>query len=189
MVVGLGNPGPEYAQTRHNAGFMVVDALADAYTIALNRQKYEAVFGRGNIENIPALLVKPMAYMNRSGPPIQRLSHYHRILHENLLVVHDDIDLDIGRLKIKEKGGDAGHKGIRSLIEALGSGDFARVRVGIGRENRDSTVTNHVLGRFNTEERAIIDRIVAKARDAVITILCKGTAEGMNRFNTTRIII
>ena len=189
MVIGLGNPGEAYSRTRHNTGFMVLDALADAYTIPLSKTKYDTVFGRGTIEGMDVLLAKPMAYMNRSGFPVQRLAHYFRILHEDLLVVHDDIDLAIGRLKIKEKGGDAGHKGIRSMMNAFGGGDFTRLRVGIGRSESDTSVSDHVLGTFRIEEEEIMNIIIKRAEDAVVTTLSKGIAEGMNRFNNTTITI
>ena len=189
MVIGLGNPGEAYSRTRHNTGFMVVDALADAYTIPLNKTKYDTVFGRGTIEGMDVLLTKPMAYMNRSGFPVQRLAHYFRILREDLLVVHDDIDLAIGRLKIKEKGGDAGHKGIRSMMNAFGGGDFTRLRVGVGRSESDTSASDHVLGTFRTEEKEIMEIIIKRAMDAVVSTLSKGIAEGMNRFNNTTITI
>ncbi len=189
MVVGLGNPGEAYSRTRHNTGFVVVDALAEAYTIPLNKTKYDTVFGRGTIEGMDVLLAKPMAYMNRSGFPVQRLAHYFRILREDLLVVHDDIDLAIGRLKIKEKGGDAGHKGIRSMMNAFGGGDFTRLRVGVGRSESDTSVSDHVLGTFRTEEEEIMNIIIKRAKDAVVSTLSKGIAEGMNRFNNTTITI
>ena len=189
MVVGLGNPGKAYLRTRHNTGFMVVDALADAYAIPLDKTKFETVFGRGAIEGMDVVLAKPMAYMNRSGFPVQRLTHYFRILREDLLVVHDDIDLAIGRLKIKEKGGDAGHKGIRSMMNAFGGGDFARLRVGIGRSASDTSVSDYVLGTFRADEKEILDIIINRAKDAVVTTLSKGIAEGMNRFNNTTITI
>ena len=189
MVIGLGNPGEAYSRTRHNTGFMVVDALADAYTIPLNKTKYDTVFGRSTIEGMDVLLAKPMAYMNRSGFPVQRLAHYFRILREDLLVVHDDIDLAIGRLKIKEKGGDAGHKGIRSMMNAFGGGDFTRLRVGVGRSESDTSVSDHVLGTFRTEEKEIMEIIIKRAKDAVVSTLSKGIAEGMNRFNNTTITI
>jgi PTH1 family peptidyl-tRNA hydrolase len=189
MVIGLGNPGEAYSRTRHNTGFMVLDALADAYTIPLSKTKYDTVFGRGTIEGMDVLLAKPMAYMNRSGFPVQRLAHYFRILREDLLVVHDDIDLAIGRLKIKEKGGDAGHKGIRSMMNAFGGGDFTRLRIGVGRSESDTSVSDHVLGTFRTEEEEIMNIIIKRAKDAVVTTLSKGIAEGMNRFNNTTITI
>lgn len=182
LVAGLGNPGNAYHDTRHNAGFLVVDRLAEAFSIALDRRKFDVVMGRGRIENREVILAKPLAYMNRSGPPIQRLAAYFRISDGEMLVVHDDIDLAFGRIKIKDKGGHGGHNGLKSLINTFGGGNFARLRIGIGR-SEDATVIDHVLGRFDAAESRIMDRIVAKACDAVVTIIGKGLQEGMNAFN------
>jgi len=189
LVVGLGNPGKSYETTRHNAGFMVLDDIAGTYAIDLSNRKFDAVFGRGSIVSVKVILAKPMAYMNRSGPPVQKVAHYFRIRCEDMLVIHDDIDLALGRLKIKEKGGDGGHKGVRSIIDAFGGGQFTRLRVGIGRSEVDGDVTNHVLGGFNTDEKEILPHIITKAKEAVMTILCKGTKEGMNQFHDKRLII
>jgi len=130
-----------------------------------------------------------MAYMNRSGPQVQNIARYFRILCEDMLVVHDDIDLAFGRLKIKEKGGDGGHKGVRSIIDAFGGGDFTRLRIGVGRPEVDGNAADYVLGKFTLEEKKVLSQIITAARDAVVTILCKGTKEGMNRFNNRRIVI
>ena len=189
LVVGLGNPGKSYETTRHNAGFMVLDDIADAYAIDLANRKFDAVFGRGSVDSVKVILAKPLAYMNRSGPPVQKVANYFRILCKDMLVIHDDIDLALGRLKIKEKGGDGGHKGVRSIIDAFGGGGFSRLRVGIGRSGAELDVTNHVLGGFNADEKEILPHIITKARDAVTTILCKGTKEGMNQFHDKRLII
>jgi PTH1 family peptidyl-tRNA hydrolase len=189
LVVGLGNPGEAYAATRHNAGFMVLDDIANTFSIDFSNRKFEAVFGRGFIEGVQVILVKPMAFMNRSGPPVRNVAHYFRMLCEDLLVIHDDIDLAFGKLKIKEKGGDGGHKGLRSIIDAFGGGDFTRLRVGVGRSGADVDVTDHVLGGFNADEKKILPLIINQARDAIITILCKGAKEGMNRFNDKRFTI
>lgn len=186
LVVGLGNPGDAYARTRHNVGFMVVDALAGAHAIPTNRQKFDAVFGKGTLEGSDVILMQPMAFMNRSGPPVQKFAAYFKISYRDILVVHDDIDLEFGRLKIKEKGGHGGHKGLRSIMDALSGGDFTRLRIGVGRPGAGRQVTGHVLGEFNSDEAQILDRIVSAAREAVVTILCKGTKEGMNRFNDRR---
>ena len=188
LVVGLGNPGKTYAATRHNIGFMVLEAVADRFGIALNRNRFNAVMGRGTIEGHAVILAEPQAYMNRSGPPVQQLAHYYRILCEDVLVIHDDIDLTFGRLKIKEKGGHGGHNGVRSLIDALGGGDFIRLRIGVGRSEDKEGVVDHVLGRFNAREQSVLPDVITRARDAVETILCKGTQEGMNRFNNTSVI-
>ncbi len=183
LVVGLGNPGTGYQDTRHNAGFIIADRIAGDFGISFSKKKFDTVYGRGSIEGIDTLLVKPMAFMNRSGPPVQQLAQYYRIHSKDMLVIHDDIDLAYGRLKIKEKGGHGGHNGIRSLIEAFGGGNFVRLRIGVGRSETGSEVTDHVLGKFSTQQTQFLDRIITNARDAVVTILCQGTKIGMNLFN------
>jgi len=188
-VVGLGNPGKTYSKTRHNVGFMVVDKVSDAFSIALEKQKFDTRFGIGSINSVKIVLAKPMAYMNRSGPQVQNIAGYFRILCEDMLVVHDDIDLAFGRLKIKEKGGDGGHKGVRSIIDAFGGGDFTRLRIGVGRPDAENDAADYVLGKFTLEERKVLSQIITTAKDAIVTILCKGTKEGMNRFNDKRILI
>jgi PTH1 family peptidyl-tRNA hydrolase len=187
LLAGLGNPGREYDRTRHNIGFAVMDYLAERYAISLTGKKPDCIFGRGAIEQIPVLLAKPQAFMNRSGPPLRRLADYFRIPSQEMLVLHDDIDLAFERIKIKEKGGDGGHKGVRSIIEAFGTGEFVRVRIGVGRgagrpgDQRD--MTGHVLGRFSGAEGRQLDRIIEQAAEAVVAVLRHGTTVGMNRFN------
>lgn len=183
LVVGLGNPGNTYQNTRHNAGFMVADQIAQDFNIALEKTKFDAVYGRGFIEDIDVLLVKPMAFMNRSGPPLQKLAHYFRIRGEDMLVIHDDIDLAFGRIKIKEKGGHGGHNGLKSVMDALGSGDFIRLRIGIGRPARGGDVIDHVLGPFSNWEKEMLNTVLARASDAAATVFCHGAKAGMNRFH------
>lgn len=187
LIAGLGNPGRDYERTRHNAGFMVVDDIAREYSISINKSKFDCRLGSGELEGLPVILAKPMAYMNRSGPPVRRVADYFRILSEDVLVIHDDIDLAFGRIKIKEKGGHGGHKGVRSLMNAFGGGDFTRLRIGVGRGAESAgpgiAVVDHVLGAFNTEEKTALDRIVSRSTEAVATVLCKGAREGMNRFH------
>ena len=189
LVVGLGNPGKAYSKTRHNVGFMVVDKVSDAFSIALEKQKFDTRFGIGSVNGVKIVLAMPMAYMNRSGPQVQNIAGYFRILCEDMLVVHDDIDLAFGRLKIKEKGGDGGHKGVRSIIDAFGGGDFTRLRIGVGRPDAEKDAADYVLDEFTLEERKVLGQIITAAKDAIVTILCKGTKEGMNRFNDKRILI
>jgi peptidyl-tRNA hydrolase, PTH1 family len=183
LVAGLGNPGLPYAGNRHNVGFMVADALAAAYKITVQRNKFDVFFGRGMIEGRDVLLAKPQAYMNRSGPPLRRLADYFRIQREAMVVVHDDIDLAFQRLKIKEKGGDGGQKGVRSVIDAFGGDNFARVRMGVGRSVYNAGVVDHVLSDFNRDEQNALNDFLKRACQAIVTILSKGTKEGMNRFN------
>ena len=183
LVVGLGNPGARYENTRHNAGFMTADRIARDFNISFDKRKFDCAFGRGFIEDVEVLLAKPMAFMNRSGPPIQKLAHFFRIQCKEMVVIHDDIDLVFGRLKIKEKGGHGGHNGIRSLMDAFGGGDFVRLRIGVGRSELGDNVTDHVLGRFSEQNAELLTRIISGARDAVVTVLCKGSKAGMNLFN------
>jgi PTH1 family peptidyl-tRNA hydrolase len=187
LVAGLGNPGKAYRQTRHNAGFMALEKVAASFSIDLNKQKFQTQHGRGKIEGVEVILAQPLAYMNNSGPPIKHLAGYFRISCEDLLIIHDDIDLAYGRIKIKKKGGHGGHNGLRSLMHAFGGGDFARLRIGVGRSSERISVADHVLSRYSAEELSHLDRIIARARDAVVTILTKGIAEGMNRYNDKRI--
>ena len=188
LVVGLGNPGREYEKTRHNAGFIAVDNIADAFSIPLDKRKFNTVFGKGLIEGVDVILAKPMAFMNKSGPPVQNLAGYFKIIYKDMLVIHDDIDLDFGRIKIIEKGGHGGHNGVRSLMDAFGEGDFSRIRIGIGRSGGGADVTGHVLGKYSADESKVLDQVITGARDAVVTILCKGIKDGMNRFNNQRTV-
>jgi peptidyl-tRNA hydrolase, PTH1 family len=189
LVVGLGNPGRTYIGTRHNAGFIVIDEVAQVFSIEFLKRKFNAMFGTGYIDGAKVVLAKPMDFMNRSGPPVQQIAGYFRILYEDILVVHDDIDLEFGRLKIKEKGGDGGHKGVRSIIDAFGGGDFTRLRIGVGRPDAGNGAADYVLDNFAFEEKKVLSQIIASAKDAVVTILCKGAKEGMNRFNNKKISI
>ena len=190
LIVGLGNPGRNYQNTRHNCGFMVIDQLAREHDISVNQKKFDSQWGRGNIQGVACLLMKPMAYMNRSGPPVQQLAGYFRIKSDTILVIHDDIDLALGRVKIKEKGGDGGHKGIKSIIHSLGGGAFLRLRIGIGRgnlpEERQPDVVGHVLGRFRPDEKEILDRMIKSSGEGVVAILCEGVKKAQNKFNVKK---
>jgi PTH1 family peptidyl-tRNA hydrolase len=188
LVVGLGNPGAEYSNTRHNVGFLAVDHIADEFSISLSKKKFNLMYGQGQIEDVSVVLAKPQAFMNRSGLPTRQLADYFRILSRDILVIHDDIDLAFERIKIKTKGGDGGHRGVRSVMDAFGGGDFARLRIGVGRgaavpSGDGDHVVGHVLGHFSVEENRRLPQVLTQARDAVVTILREGVVIGMNRFN------
>jgi len=183
LVTGLGNPGNDYSTTRHNIGFMVIDELSNHFSIPIDREKFGACLGRGLVKNRKVILAKPMKYMNRSGLPVRQIADYFRISGKDLVIIHDDIDLAFGRIKIIEKGGHGGHRGIKSLIECFGGGDLIRLRVGVGRPGPKIEAADHVLGEFNPEEKEMLPEIVKKARDAVVSILCSGAKESMNVFN------
>jgi PTH1 family peptidyl-tRNA hydrolase len=187
LVVGLGNPGEEYRNTRHNIGFMAVDHIAEAFSISLSKKKFNLIYGMGSVEGVPVVIAKPQSYMNLSGLPTRRIADYYRIPGRDILVIHDDIDLAFQRIRIKTKGGDGGHRGVRSVMDALGGGEFARVRIGVVRglnatgERNDAV--DHVLGRFGAEETRLVTQLIAQVRDAVVTILREGIVMGMNRYN------
>ncbi len=162
---------------------MVVDDIAEFFSISIDEERPGLLIGRGRIHTCEALLAKPMAFMNRSGPPVLLLLNEFGLAVEEMLVIHDDIDLDAGRIKIKEKGGHGGHRGIKSLMNALESGEFKRLRMGIGRPDPAVDVVDHVLGRFTPDEADELSRFIETGREAAVTVLCKGTKEGMNTFN------
>jgi len=191
LIVGLGNPGETFRKTRHNAGFMVLDKVADSYSVGLEKWRLlpNSQVGRGRIGHVECVLMKPMTFMNKSGPSVKKAAGFFSIPCKDVLVIHDDIDLAFGSLKIKEKGGDGGHQGVRSLIDAFGEDYFIRLRIGVGRPEAGIDAADHVLGRFNPDEKKVLDQIITMARDAIITVLGKGIKEGMNRFNNKRIII
>lgn len=187
LIAGLGNPGSTYADTRHNIGFKVVDSLARFYSIPITKRDDDALYGSGTIADSNILLAKPQGFMNRSGPPIRRLADKYRILGESVIIIHDDLDLAFGRLKIKEKGGSGGHKGIGSLIDAFGGGNFTRIRIGIGRPETGISIVDYVLGEFSPDEANSLNEIFTRVRDATKTILCQGILEAMKSFNDRRL--
>jgi PTH1 family peptidyl-tRNA hydrolase len=183
LIVGLGNPGAAYRLTRHNVGYMVVDRLALRHGISLDKQRFKSVFGSGKVDGRHVILAKPMTFMNLSGPSVRDLAASFDLDTENVLVIHDDIDVVFGKLKIKEKGGDGGHNGVRSLIVAWGSDEFVRIRIGIGRPQTDSDVSAYVLGRFDAEQEKQLSEVISTAEHAVKTVLFEGVSEAMNRFH------
>jgi PTH1 family peptidyl-tRNA hydrolase len=183
LVVGLGNPGPAYSLTRHNAGFLVVDRLARQWGISLDEQRFESLLGVGRVQGKPVILAKPMTYMNLSGPAVHELAHFFNLDREDILAIHDDLDLVFGKIKIKQKGGDGGHKGVKSLIEAFGSGEFDRLRIGIGRPESGQESRDYVLSTFDAHQETLLEDVISAAQDAVETILFKGVTEAMNRFH------
>ncbi|MCF8024652.1 MAG: aminoacyl-tRNA hydrolase [Desulfobacteraceae bacterium] len=183
LIAGLGNPGKKYGFTRHNAGFTAAEGVAEHCRIAIDQKKFKAHFGKGEYAGSQIIVAKPGAYMNLSGPPLRQLAGYFNIPIEYILVIHDDIDIEKGRIKIKEKGGHGGHNGIKSIMEAFGSGDFPRLRIGVGRPEPPTATTDYVLGRFTAEEKKLFAEVLQVAEDAVLTIIRKGLAEAMNQFN------
>ena len=183
LIVGLGNPGARYAGTRHNMGFLVVDALAQRAGVEINRERFDALLGRGEISDVPVILAKPLTFMNLSGRAVAQIARYFGIGAEDILIVHDDMDFPVGDVRIKAGGGAGGHKGLLSIIDQLGGADFARVRVGIGRPPPNEAAERYVLERFSAEEIQEVDCAIERAGDAVIAVVSSGVYAAMNRFN------
>ena len=183
LIAGLGNPGSEYRDTRHNFGFLAVDALAKAHRIRVWGFRFHARVGKGRIAGQEAVLLKPRTYMNLSGAAVASALRYHRLDPADLIVIHDDLDLPLGRLKITRQGGPGGHKGVASIIEELGTNSFLRLRLGIGKpESKDDTI-DFVLWPFAAEEIPLRDQVIAQAGEAVAVILRQGVDAAMNRYN------
>ena len=185
LIVGLGNPGKQYEQTRHNIGFDVIDYTANKYNIDVNREKFKGICGEGFIENKKVILLKPLTYMNLSGESIRELANFYKLEDDEIIVVYDDISLDIGRLRIREKGSAGGHNGIKSIIQNLGGDKFPRVKVGVG-QPKDNLV-NHVLGKFSKEDREHIEKVIPVVSDAIVEIVKNDAKESMNKFNGVNI--
>jgi PTH1 family peptidyl-tRNA hydrolase len=181
LVAGLGNPGEEYAATRHNVGFAVADLLSERWRAAPWSRKFRGLVASAEVDGERRLLLKPLTYMNLSGESIQAACAFYRIEPVDIVVVHDDIDFELGRIQIKFGGGHGGHKGLGSTIAHLGR-DFARVRLGVGRPARHDVV-GHVLGGFHKVEQPIVDEMIGRAAVAVETILRDGVNKAQNAFN------
>lgn len=182
-VVGLGNPGGEYERTRHNAGFQVLDRLAARKTIDIRRPEFEALTARAELGRSMVLLVKPQTFMNASGRSAAAALAELGLEPERMLVVYDDLDLPVGRLRLRSEGGAGGHRGVASLIQELGTTVFPRLRVGIGRPAEGSTVLEHVLQPFRADEEAAVDAAIDRAADAVEAVVRDGMIRAMEAFN------
>lgn len=183
IVVGLGNPGREYAGTRHNVGFMVVDELARRLTMSSFRRRFRSELGEGNLGGEKVVLVKPQTYMNLSGGAVRETVGWYHCPRDAVLVVLDDLDLPFGSLRLRASGSAGGHNGLASIIDQLGSNEIPRLKVGIGRGR--SSATAHVLARFSPEEQREIAEVVQRAADAVEVWSEQGIVAAMNRFNVT----
>lgn len=184
IIVGLGNPGKEYEGTRHNAGFMVIDKLADEYNISVDTKKHKALVGKGVIEGNQVLLVKPQTYMNLSGESLAEVMNYYKADLDDLIVIFDDISLPPGKLRLRPKGSAGGHNGIKSIIAHLGTQEFQRIKVGVGDKPKQYDLADWVLGHFSKEDLELMQDGVKKASQAAIAIMNEGIESGMNKFNS-----
>ena len=183
LIIGLGNPEEEYGRTRHNMGFNVINKLSNKYGIEVNKKKFDGLCGDGMIEGEKVILLKPQTYMNLSGKSIVQVVNFYKIPLENVIVIYDDIDIEPGLIRIRKKGSSGSHNGMKSVIAELGSGEFMRVRVGIGKPKYDGDMINYVIGAVPEEEQKELENGVERAKEAVIEILRSGIDTSMNKFN------
>ncbi len=183
LVVGLGNPGEQYARTRHNIGFMLAERLASEAGITLKRKGHQGLYGTGRISGHEVTVLLPQTFMNLSGVSVGSACKSLGIAPGDLIVAHDDIDLPFGTLRIKVGGGHGGHNGIRSIRATLGTGDFVRVKLGVGRPHPDGDVAGYVLSPFSAMERSSLEDVLTNSAKAVETIISQGTQQAMNEFN------
>lgn len=184
LIAGLGNPGGGYDQTRHNMGFMVADAIAQSAGVELTKYRFNAALVKTRVAGAPIYLSKPLSFMNKSGFPVQKIAAYYKIQIDDIIVVHDDMDLAFGKLKIVWNRGHGGHNGVRSIIDTLGSRKFSRVRIGVGHPEGPKSVTGHVLGRFSKQEQALLGEVIEAGRTACLEIISHGVTQAMNRINS-----
>jgi PTH1 family peptidyl-tRNA hydrolase len=184
LVLGLGNPGTKYANTRHNAGFLVVDRLAQRAGVPVDQRQLGAEVGRATVGGAPAVLAKPQSYMNLSGQPAVSLRGYYKVPEEQVVVVHDDLDIPFGDVRVKKGGGHGGHNGLRDLHAKLGSGEFVRVRFGVSRPPPETNTADYVLAPWSAEESERLVDLVDRAADAVESVVRDGVVQAMNQFNT-----
>ena len=187
LIVGLGNPGTRYEKTRHNVGFMVLDALAASWDVQIEKKQGAALVGQGFFEGQKVLLLKPQTYMNKSGEAVQEIINYYRNAIEDLLVIHDDLDLEVGRLRFKRGGGSGGHNGLKSITQMLNSSDYARLKIGIGRPIGAMKPEDYVLGAFLENQEKTLSEVIKYSLDGLKLWYSKGIDEAMNKFNANDI--
>ncbi|RDY23598.1 aminoacyl-tRNA hydrolase [Romboutsia maritimum] len=183
VIVGLGNPGKQYENTRHNVGFNVIDILSKEYGISVTKIKHKALIGEGRIGNEKVLLVKPQTYMNLSGETLIDIYKYYKVDLNNIVVIYDDIDLDVGKIRIRKKGSGGTHNGMRSIVKCLGSTEFPRVRVGVSKPALGQDLADFVLSRFRKEENDCLEEGLEKAYRAVDSIIKENIDTAMNKYN------
>lgn len=181
LIVGLGNPGKEYDRTRHNIGFEIIDYIADKYNIDINRTKFKGIYGEGFIEREKVILLKPQTYMNLSGDSIREFMNFYKLEAEDMVVIYDDISLDIGKIRIREKGSAGGHNGIKSIISNLGGEVFPRVKVGVGAPSHD--LISHVLGKFPNEDYMHVQKVMPIIENSVGEMIKNDVKGAMNKYN------
>jgi PTH1 family peptidyl-tRNA hydrolase len=182
IIVGLGNPGIYYERTRHNIGFKVLDRLAEINHILVSNKRFKSLYGIGRIDSERVILIKPMTLMNRSGDAVKKALHFFQVGIEDLIVIHDDLDLPFGRLRFKQRGGDGGHQGVRSIVESIGRNTFLRLKIGIGRPPQRMDPADYVLTPFGEVQYSDLEQIVSRAAEALKVLVLEDLGTAMNRY-------
>lgn len=185
VVAGLGNPGTKYANTRHNVGFDTINLLSDKYGIKVSKIKYKALVGDGTIKGEKVLLAKPQTYMNLSGESLREIMEWYKIPASRLIVIYDDVDLPLGKVRIRPKGSSGSHNGMKSVIYQLQTDEFPRIRIGIDKAPEGWELADYVLSRFNADERIVVNNSIIKAAEAAAAIIASGVDTAMNIYNGT----
>ena len=183
LIIGLGNPEEEYSKTRHNMGFDTINKIAEQYNIKINKKKFQGLYEMTTIEGKKVILVKPQTYMNLSGNCVKEIADFYKVSKEEILVIYDDMDIEPGKIKIRKKGSSGGHNGMKSIIQMLGTEEFPRIRIGIGRPKHNGDEINYVIGSIPDEEILKLNDGIEIAKEAVIEILENGIDSAMNKFN------
>ena len=184
IIAGLGNPTKQYEGTRHNAGFRVIDKIADDYGISINKKEFKGLCGSGYIEGQKVLLLKPQTFMNLSGESIRAAADFYKVEPEDVIVIFDDISLEPGNIRIRKKGSAGGHNGIKNIIAMTGTQNFMRIKVGVGEKPKGWDLADYFLGRFDTEDRAKVEEAIQHAIDAAVMMMQGEVDKAMNDYNT-----
>ncbi len=183
LIAGLGNPDKKYLETRHNAGFQSLDRLAETLHVSVTDKKFKGLFGSTVSEGVKLMLLKPLTYMNLSGESVAACAHFYNIPEDHIIILFDDINFSCGRMRIRGSGSAGGHNGMKSIIQLLGTDEFPRVRIGVGDKKAQQDLASHVLGKFDPDDRALMNEVFQTAAEAALTIVRKGVTEAMNRYN------
>ncbi|NPV26910.1 MAG: aminoacyl-tRNA hydrolase [Firmicutes bacterium] len=183
LIIGLGNPGEEYSRTRHNLGFMAIDHLSSQWGIPVRKSKYQALWGEGRVGVAKVVLIKPQTFMNLSGQAVKGFVQAYQLTPQDILVIYDDLDLPVGRIRLRARGGAGGHRGLQSIIQLLGTDQFSRIRIGIGRPPSKTETVDYVLHPFLPAEQEVIDNILSNIHEVVETWLEQGIEVAMNQYN------
>ncbi len=183
LIVGLGNPEEEYSGTRHNMGFDTINKISQKYNVKVIKNKFNGLYEKCNIEGKEVILLKPQTYMNLSGNCIREFMNFYKINNDNIIIVYDDMDVEVGQIKVRKKGHAGSHNGMKSIVENLGTIEFARIRVGIGKPMENEDKIKYVIGKLSNKTKEELDEGTTKAAEAVIEILKSGIDTAMNKFN------